>query len=106
MKRILTRDGNKTETFHYDAHDDGMYISSETNVDELVKANKFQRDTAPMRHTEEIFNKKASIDCNAILAWCRPRGISYGEFLGDPEILKTFLNDPDNEVWLTRKGKV
>ncbi len=106
MKRILSQDAYTTEVFHYDEHDDTSYISSHTDVTKIIEANKFQRNTAPMRHQHEVFNSVASIDQNAALHWCRTQGIKLGEFLSDPSSLKRFLNDPDNVAWRTRPGKI
>lgn len=106
MKKILSTDGIKTETFHYDAHDGTAYIQSSTDVSGIIKANKIQRDNAPMRYQSEVFNHKARIPVDSIKEWCKTRGIKYGQFLADKTLLKKFLNDPDNSIWLTRKGRV
>lgn len=106
MKRILESGNGKRETFHYDAHDGATYIQSETDVSGILKANKFQRDHAPMKHESEVFNHKARIPIDAITQWCKQKGIKYGDFMRDKSLLQKFLNDSDNGVWLTRKGKV
>ena len=105
MKRILSNDGMKKETFHL-SNDGIATIQSQTNVEGILKANKFMRDHAPMRHESEVFNHKAHIPGDAIKMWCQAKGIKTGEFLANKEHLKSFLNDPDNAAWLTRKGKV
>lgn len=104
MKTILDEKKGTREILH--KQDDKVIIESIHDVTGIVKANKFQRDHAPMRHTEEVFNHKARIDTNAIKQWCKVKGITWADFFSNPEHLRTFLNDPENEVWLTRKGKV
>ena len=106
MNKVLSNNGITKETFHYDAHDDTAYIQTQQDVSGILKANKFQRENAPMRHENEVFNHKARIPTDAIHMWCQTRGIKYGQFLANPDHLKNFMNDPDNEAWLTRKGKV
>ncbi len=106
MSKVLSYDGGVKETFHYSAHDDTAAIQVETDVTNILEANKFQRSNQTMRHQSEAFNHVARIDVNAINIWCKQRGIKYGEFLGNPEILQKFLNDPDNKAWRTRTGKI
>ena len=105
MKRVLSNANGVKETFHYDAHDDQGYIQTQQDVTGILKANKFQRD-ANEGYKSEVFNHKARIPTDAIHMWCQAKGIKYGDFMRDPDHLKNFLNDPDNEAWLTRKGKV
>lgn len=106
MKKILNVEPGKVETFHYAPHDGTAAIQTETDVTKLLDANKFERSTQPMRHQSETFNKVASIDVNAAKLWCLQKGIKYGEFLNDPNVLRRFLNDPDNKAWRTREGRI
>lgn len=105
MKRILSSDGVKTETFHMD-NDGKVTIHKKTDVSNILKENQFKRDHQSMRHENEVFNHKARIPIDAITEWCKVRGIKYREFMQDKNLFRAFLNDPDNKVWLTRTGKV
>ena len=105
MKRILSNDGVKKETFHMD-NSGIVTIQSQTDVTNVLKENKFKRDQASAHHTEEVFNHKARIPADVLKQWCNIKGIKTGEFLANKDHLKSFLNDSDNKVWLTRLGKV
>ncbi len=105
MKQVLTNEPGKKQIFHLDNNGIAT-IETKTDVSSILKANKYQRDNQTSRHTEEVFNHKARVDNNAAKQWCKTRGISSQEFFSNPAILTKFLNDPDNAVWLTRKGRV
>ncbi len=104
MKRLLSREQGKTEIFHHD-NDGKVTIERVTDVSGILKANQYQRDHDD-GYKSEVFNHKARIPKEAIENWLKARGIPAQEFLSNPAVLKRFLNDPDNKVWLTRKGKV
>lgn len=104
MKRVLSNENGRVETFHLD-NDGTATIQHQTDVSGILKANKFQRDHAG-RYTSEAFNHKARIPVDIAKQWCKQQGVKYSEFMANPRILKRFLNDPDNGVWLTRKGRV
>ena len=108
MKKQLSTQDDIQENFHYDAHDESIYISQEQDVEPYLKAAHRAR-TERGEHTQyksEVFNKKASIPTTVALKWCRDKGIKYQEFLSDEKVLRMFLNDPDNKMFLLIPGKV
>ena len=105
IDRVLSNDGMVKETFHID--NDGIAtIAKKSDATKILKANKFQRDHQTERFQSETMNHVARIDVTAVEAWCKVRGIKYGDFLAEPDHVKSFLNDPDNAFWRTRKGKI
>lgn len=89
---------------------DGEAVVQQTNdVSGILRANHFDRTTQTLHHQGQAFNHYARIDVLAIKNWCAQRGIVKGwwrRFNEDDSLWKAFLNDPENEVWRTRKGKV
>ena len=106
MKRILSIEPGKVETFHYAEHDGTAAIQTQTDVSGLLEMNKFERSNQTLHHKSETFNKVARIEVNAAKLWCTQNNFKYSEFLNDPKVLRRFLNDPDNKAWRTRTGKV
>lgn len=104
MKRVLSQEKGRQQVFHHD-HNGVATIESKTDVSGILKANQYQRDH-DNGYKSEVFNHKARIPVDAIHKWCKEKGIKYAEFLAQPEHIKKFLNNSDNAVWLTRKGKV
>lgn len=90
---------------HYDESEDKLHIERVQDVQPILEANKRAYNDAGS-FKSEIFNKKAEIPLVILLQWCQARGITYHEFMADENLLKTFLNDPDNKFCLTRPGKV
>jgi hypothetical protein len=107
-KPIATADKHMTGKQHYMS--DGTMIDERSNdVTGLINANKFLRGEQSLHHKSETFNHVASIDVIALENWCKARGMGQGwyrEFMNSETLLKEFLNDPDNVVWRTRKGKI
>lgn len=104
-EKVLSNDGITEETFHYDS-DGTVHIAKKKDVSKIIEANKIQMNNQPTRFTHETMNHVARIDVTAIEIWCKARGVSYGEFMANNDHLKSFLNDPDNAAWRTRKGKI
>ena len=105
MKRILSGNAMEKEIFHHDAHTNESFIEQVQNVDAVLKENEIARNSHGS-HKSEIFNHKARIPVSVAKRWCKQRGIKYGQFLAQPELLKKFLNDSDNKPWLKIPGKV
>ena len=105
IERPLGKEGIVTETFHYD-HDGTVHIERKADATAILEANKIQRNNQPMRYENETMNHVARIEITAAEAWCKGRGVKFGEFLSNPDHLTAFLNDPDNSLWRTRKGKI
>lgn len=108
MKKTLTYRDEIQEHFHYDAHDNQAYISQTQDVTPYLKAAHNARISRGEHsgYKSEVFNKKASIPETVALKWCRDKGIKFQEFLSDEKILKLFLNDPDNKMFLHIPGKI
>lgn len=105
MKGLLSNDGDVKEVMHYDAHDDQAYIQRVQDVSSVLDHNREKRDSHN-RYKSEVFNHKARIPTTIAEQWCKAQGLKYSEFLSNPDILKRFLNDPDNAPWLTIKGRI
>jgi len=94
--------------FHY--MDDGeVVIEQKNDVSSILRANHFQRSEQSFRYQGETMNHVARIDMVAIKNWMAQRGITKGwwrEFMTDESLVNQFLNDPDNECWRTRLGKI
>ena len=93
------------ETFHYDDATDTATIQTVQDVEPILKANKKAFNSAGA-YKSEVFNKKASIPNVIWMQWCKEKGIKPQEFFSNTEVLKRFLNDPENKFCLTRPGKV
>ena len=94
---------------HHELSDGTVVHEHTSDVSGIMKANQFQRGEQTLHHESETFNHVARIDMLAIEKWCKGRGMGSGywaEFMGNKELLKEFLNDPDNAVWRTRTGKI
>lgn len=92
------------ETFHAD-HDGTWYLKKEQDVSPfLEEAHRARTDHS--RYKSEAFNKKASIPVVVAKDWCKRHGIKYGELLNNTDVLKRFLNDPDNKAFLHIPGKI
>ena len=80
-------------------------IVTQQDVEPVLAENRAQRIAAPKHQFNNLdspsgLTKIASIP-DVILTQLRRDGI-----LADPERFKHWLNDPDNEVFRTRKGKI
>jgi len=98
--------GTKT-LFHYTT-DNEVVIERENDVTAILRANHYQRSEQEMRHKSEAVNHVARIDGLAIKKWMAQRGVvkNWWYEFNRGTFLKEFLNDPDNECWRTRKGKI
>lgn len=93
------------DTFHYDESTDTAVIKSVQDVEPILEANKRAFNDSG-GYKSEVMNHKARIPEVIALKWCNDNGVKYQEFLSDPNIMRRFLNDPDNKAWLTRPGRV
>ncbi len=105
VERVLSNDGVTKETFHWDS-DGKVHIAKTTDVTAIIDANTRQRNDAPERFESETMNHVARIDGVAIEMWCKARGVTIHEWYANNDLLRIFLNDPDNAAWRTRKGKI
>lgn len=85
-------------------------IRHEHDIGGILRANHFQKGEQTLHHQSEIMNHVARIDVLVLKEWCRQRGITKRWwkrlFEDGNKLLQAFLNDPQNEAWRTRKGKV
>lgn len=105
-KKLPDAEGVK-QTFNITSDGDAV-IEQSHDVSGILRANHFQRTEQTMHHESETFNHVARIDLLAIKNWCAQRGINtrWWARFNQENLLKDFLNDPDNEAWRTRKGKI
>ena len=92
--------------YHYDDSEDKLIIETLQDVEPILNANKRQYDVDNRRFKSETLNHVARIPLVVIEKWCREKGMSYETFMADTEMLKRFLNDPDNKFLRTKPGKI
>ena len=99
-RRLLSYDpytGIK-RTFEYDHSDDTFSIITEQDWDDIGEANQQARNDAPTRWGDMA--KVASIPLTVYYDLIK-KGIIH-----DQAALKKWLNDPENQVFRTRGGRV
>lgn len=47
-----------------------------------------------------------SVDGFVIQAWCDKHGVSWTDFMNDPDMTKRFVEDPDNAAFRIWEGRV
>lgn len=108
MKKLIDTNEDIKEVFHHDNHDGKSYISRSQDVTPYLDAAHRARSERG-EHTSyksEVFNKKASIPVTVAEKWCKDNGVSYQSFLSDTSVLRRFLNDPDNKMFMHIPGRV
>ena len=108
LKAERLADGRERR-FHRDGKD--IVVSTKTDVQPLVDANKRSFNDAPERFGSGAFHKVAEIDANTIENLARSSGCSFGELIRcDTDKAAAawtrFLNDRDNRAFRTRPGRV
>ncbi len=93
------------ERHYYDEAEDRTYIQRVQDVEPVINANRRAMNEFS-GYKSEVFNRKASIPVTVIEEWCRVRGIKYQEFMNSKELLKRFINDPDNAAFNCIPGKI
>lgn len=48
----------------------------------------------------------ATVPGFVIADWCNKRGIGFDEFMRNPKLAESFLNDPDNKAFRVWEGRV
>lgn len=91
--------------YHYDELEDKLIIEKVQDVEPILEANK-KALNEDNNFTSEVFNHVARIPIVCIEKWCNEKGIKYNEFMGDTNLLKLFLNDPDNKFLRTKAGRI
>lgn len=107
----LPTDSPKTQRASvHQTTDDTVVYRQEHDVGGILRLNQHLRSEQALHHTSEIMNHVANVDILVLKEWCRQRGIVrrwwMKLFEDDGKLFRTFLNDPENEVWRTRRGKV
>jgi hypothetical protein len=102
--------GGRVRSFHRE--DDKVVVSTSTDVESLVEANKRQYNDAPERFGDGTFHRVADIPHDEIENLWRRSGLSFQEFMNpstSPEaagVWSRFLNDRDKRAFRTRPGNV
>ena len=105
MSGKIDRNSSGTvDRYHY--IDDKLVIETVQDVEPILEANKRAFNDASRTHKSETFNKVASIPMVIWMQWCQKKGISYQESMQNDDIMRLFLNDPDNKPWRTRPGRI
>lgn len=90
--------------------DDTLVVRQEHDVSSILRMNHFMRGEQTLHHKNEIMNHVANVDILVLKEWCRQRGITrrwwMRLFEDEGKLLRAFLNDPENDAWRSRKGKV
>lgn len=98
------------ETTVHQTTDGKTVIHQKNDVSGILKANAFQRNEQSLHHESEIMNHYARVDVIVLKNWCETRGIIKNWwarlFEDEGKLFREFLNDPENEAWRTRKGKI
>lgn len=105
MRTYHNEDGS-VEKVHYDDSTGKMHIKRERDVSSIIELNKRQFNDADRHYKHDVFNHVARIPLELAEMWCQQKGIKFQEFLNNPEVLKRFLNDPDNSLCRTKPGKL
>ena len=90
------------QIFTADDPEKAFTIVTQQDVGPVLAENQAQRNDAPKHtlHDKSGLTKVASIP-NVVMMQLREQGI-----LEDPKRFKAWLNDPENQVFRTRGGKV
>ena len=104
--RIYQNDDGSVDKVHYDETTGKMHVKKETDVSKIIEQNIRQYNDADRHYRSDTMNHVARIPVALAEQWCAQQGIKYQEFLTNPEILKRFLNDPDNSLCRTKPGKI
>jgi hypothetical protein len=96
---------------HIVKNSDGtLSLGTTQDVSEILKQNKFEADNNVNRKNTDTFGRKvASIPLNVVNAWCKEWGVTYEQFLYDPEVkVKMFarLRDPEYQLLRTDLGQI
>lgn len=91
-----------TRIFHYDHTDDSYGIETVSNVGPLLEKNKIMYSSYDerARWSKDGFERVGSIPAKVWFA------LEKSGIAGNPELLKKWLNDPDNRKFRTRPGRV
>lgn len=87
------------ETFSYDENDETFTIARSEDVEPLIEMNRYIANETPSNWRGDM-HRVASIPA-VIVEELQRKGI-----LNDPERLRHWLNDRDNQVFRTRPGRV
>lgn len=98
--RILDVTPSAIETHHYDDVEDVFHIETVEDVEPLMDHNKWLSNNTPGSWKGDGFHRIATIPAT-VLAELRQKGI-----LKDMARFRAWLNERDNQVFRTRRGRV
>ena len=106
----IPTDAPTMRAVQYQTTDGQTVVHQRNDVTNILQANHFQKSEQTLHHDNEVMNHYARVDVLALKSWCSRRGLTrrwWMELFADGgKLLTEFLNDPENEVWRTRKGKI
>lgn len=100
-KKVFSHDPMTGITKYWHDNGDGtVTVESDQDVSEILKANQANRNAIEKQDKWGEMSRVASIPLTVYYD-LKQKGI-----LDDQTAMKRWLNDPDNELFRTRKGKV
>jgi hypothetical protein len=95
-----------TEHFHYNEVDGSFVIETRQNVSAIIELNKAKynptKKSTPYGELDEVANYPLTI----LMELAKQGIVSAGGRVLDQRRYKAWLNDPANEMWRTRRGRV
>lgn len=109
LKKILDIVGNRIRTASSDG-EGGLIIETKEDISAIIENNKAQYNQMDQRSRwgDELFdprNKIASIPL-VLFQELNAKGICRGFHIIDQKAMKAWLNDPANQYFRTRPGRV
>ena len=89
------------EVFLYDDAEKDFQIVMQQDVEPVLAENQAQRNDAPLQFNDKSGLTKVASIPNVVMVELREKGI-----LADSNAFKQWLNDPENQVFRTRGGRV
>lgn len=103
MNKVLDFRPGKVSRF---LESDGQYkIHTQTDVSGSVRLADGMRQLG-MGRTKMGDRLLASFEPEVLDAWCNRNGLNFDDAMTNPEVMKRFLNDPDNAAFRIHQGKV
>lgn len=102
MKQIIST-GYKSVTYLHQHNDGTQTVQTVADVTPAVELAKELHNIGA--HTTGMGDKHvASIPVQALVEWAQARGKTYADMMQDNQLMKQFLEDPDNSVFRIWKG--
>lgn len=100
--RIIDSSPLSVTKFH--DHGDGKFTIAKTQDVEAVVEDAKARHNLGATRTGMGDRHAMRVPIIVIDAWARARGLTYGEVMRDPALLKAFVEDPENGDFRIWKG--